>query len=112
MNQASEERYRGNCMKNGCAHVSPNGAECRGCGFDAGEFKRRRALPLVQLPNGLRGKVVRQETEANAGQLRGEKPSPHQSPAATASPPRGSHGWCRRGAAQRRELHPHQSAFG
>ncbi len=89
MNQASEERYRGNCMKNGCAHVSPNGAECRGCGFDAGEFKRRRALPLVQLPNGLRGKVVRQETEANAGQLRGEKPSPHQSPAATASPPQG-----------------------
>ncbi len=63
MRTPSEEFARKNCTKGGCAHVSPNGAECRGCGFDAGEFKRRRALPLVQLPNGLHGKVIPRETE-------------------------------------------------
>lgn len=63
----TEERARGNCLKGGCAYVSPNGAECRHCGFDAGEFKRRRELPLEELPNGLLGKVVRRKTE-----LRGE----------------------------------------
>nr|DAY81971.1 MAG TPA: hypothetical protein [Caudoviricetes sp.] len=56
-----ETRARGNCLQGGCAYVSPNGAECRRCGFDAGEFKRRRELPLEELPNGLRGKRVGRE---------------------------------------------------
>ena len=70
-----EERARGNCLKGGCAYVSPNGAECRRCGFDAGEFKRRRELPLEELPNGLLGKVVRREAE-----LRGEWQLAFESP--------------------------------
>lgn len=70
-----EERARGNCLKGGCAYVSPNGSECRRCGFDAGEFKRRRELPLVELPNGLLGKVVQCETE-----LRGEWQLAFESP--------------------------------
>ena len=56
--QAGKELARGNCVKGGCAYVSPNGAECRRCGFDAGEFKRRKALPLEELPNGLMGKCI------------------------------------------------------
>lgn len=54
----TDERARGNCLKGGCAYVSPSGAECRRCGFDADEFKRRKALPLEELPNGLMGKRV------------------------------------------------------
>ena len=65
----TEERARGNCLKGGCAYVSPNGAECRHCGFDAGEFKRRRELPLEELPNGLRGKRVGREKIPNEGAL-------------------------------------------
>lgn len=53
-----EERARGNCLKGGCAYVSPDSAECRHCGFDEGEFKRRKALPLEELPTGLMGKRV------------------------------------------------------
>lgn len=65
----TEERARGNCLKSGCAYVSPNGAECRRCGFDAGEFKRRRELPLEELPNGLRGKRVGREKIPGSGAL-------------------------------------------
>lgn len=65
----TEERARGNCLKGGCAFVSPNGAECRHCGFDAGEFKRRRDLPLEELPNGLRGKRVGREKITDSGAL-------------------------------------------
>lgn len=67
--QAGKESPRGNCMKGGCAYVGQNGAECRRCGFDAGEFKRRRALPLVELPNGLRGKRVGSRENPNNGTL-------------------------------------------
>ena len=67
--QAGKESPRGNCMKGGCAYVGQNGAECRRCGFDAGEFKRRRALPLVELPNGMRGKRVGREKIPDSGAL-------------------------------------------
>lgn len=63
MRSPAEEFARENCVKGGCARVSSNGQECKHCGFDADEFQRRRALPLVELPNGLLGKVVRRETE-------------------------------------------------
>lgn len=56
--QAGKESPRGNCVKGGCACVGPNGAECRRCGFDRGELRRRKALPLEELPNGLMGKRV------------------------------------------------------
>lgn len=67
MRAVAEEVPRENCLKGGCARVSTNGQECKGCGFDAAEHRRRRSLPLVELPNGLLGKVVQRETE-----LRGE----------------------------------------
>lgn len=67
MRSPAEEFARENCVKGGCAHISSNGQECKHCGFDADELQRRKALPLVELPNGLLGKVVQQETD-----LRGE----------------------------------------
>lgn len=75
MMQAGKERARESCLKGGCAYVSPNGAECRHCGFDADELQRRRALPLEELPNGLLGKVVQRKTE-----LRGEWQLAFESP--------------------------------
>lgn len=66
---SSEEFARENCVKGGCARVSSNGQECKHCGFDAGEFKRRRELPLEELPNGLRGKRVGREKVPNEGAL-------------------------------------------
>lgn len=63
----SDEFARENCVKGGCARVSSDGQECKHCGFDAEELARRRALPLVELPNGLLGKNVQQKAE-----LRGE----------------------------------------
>ena len=65
----TDERARGNCLKGGCAFVSPNGAECRRCGFDRGELRRRKALPLEELPNGLRGKRVGREKITDSGAL-------------------------------------------
>lgn len=65
----TEERARGNCLKGGCAHVSSGGQECRHCGFDADEIQRRKALPLVELPNGLRGKRVGREKIPDSGAL-------------------------------------------
>lgn len=67
--QAGKESPRGNCVKGGCACVGPNGAECRRCGFDAGEFKRRKSLPLVELPNGLMGKRVGSRENPDNGTL-------------------------------------------
>ena len=72
---SSEEFARENCVKGGCARVSSNGQECKHCGFDADELQRRKALPLVELPNGLLGKVVQRETE-----LRGEWQLAFESP--------------------------------
>ena len=72
---SSEEFARENFVKGGCARVSSNGQECKHCGFDADEFQRRRALPLVELPNGLLGKVVQREIE-----LRGEWQLAFESP--------------------------------
>lgn len=69
MMQAGKERARESCLKGGCAYVSPNGAECRHCGFDADELQRRRALPLEELPNGLRGKRVSREKIPDSGAL-------------------------------------------
>lgn len=65
--QAGKESPRGNCVKGGCAYVGQNGAECRRCGFDAGEFKRRKALQLGELPNGLMGKRVSGRENPNNG---------------------------------------------
>ena len=56
--QAGKELARGNCVKGGCAYVGPNSEECRRCGFDRDELRRRKALPLVELPNGLMGKRI------------------------------------------------------
>ena len=67
--QAGKESPRGNCVKGGCACVGPNGAECRRCGFDRGELRRRKALPLEELPNGLRGKRVGREKIPDSGAL-------------------------------------------
>lgn len=75
MRTVAEEVLRENCTKGGCAHVSANGQECRGCGFDAAEHQRRKSLPLVELPNGLLGKVVQREAE-----LRGEWQLAFESP--------------------------------
>lgn len=63
MRPRAEDLARENCTKGGCAHVSANGQECKGCGFDADKLQRRRSLPLVPLPSGLTGKVVAQQEE-------------------------------------------------
>lgn len=72
---SSEEFARENCVKGGCARVSSSGQECKHCGFDADELRRRKALPLEELSNGLLGKVVQRETE-----LRGEWQLAFESP--------------------------------
>lgn len=54
------------CTKVGC---SADRKECRTCGFEAKEMKRRKKLPLVELKNGLRGKIIKRRTaqEGNGG---------------------------------------------
>lgn len=49
---------KGNCLKGGCMYRDAASAACIGCGFDAGEYLRRKELPLEVLPNGLRGMNV------------------------------------------------------
>ena len=46
----------GRCLMGGCAEPKPG--ECKSCGFDRTEAKRRKGLKLKPGKNGLRRKVV------------------------------------------------------
>lgn len=43
-----------NCLRGGCDSVG----KCSRCGFDREEYERRKKLPLVLGPDGLRRKII------------------------------------------------------
>ena len=53
-----EEQVRHGCTCGGCGKERWTEKDCAGCGFHRIEERRRKRLPLVQLPSGLAGLYV------------------------------------------------------